>query len=73
LLECVCVYMSVYRYILLGIAGYYSSLYCLYMELKKNDTNNLFIKQKYSQRHRKQSYGNQRGRGGGKDKLGVWD
>ena len=43
------------------------------MEIKKNDTNNLFIKQKYSQRHRKQSYGNQRGRGGGKDKLGVWD
>ena len=29
------------------------------MELKKNDTNNLFIKQKYSQRHRKQTYGNQ--------------
>ena len=42
------------------------------MELKKNDTNNLFIKQKYSQRHRKQTYGYQKEKMG-RGKLGVWD
>ena len=35
---------------------------------------NLFTKQKETHRHRKQTYGYQRGRGGGqRDKLGVWD
>ena len=32
---------------------------------------NLFMKQKQTQRHRKQTYGYPRGREG--DKLGVWD
>ena len=32
----------------------------------------LFIKQKQTHRHRKQTYGYQRG-WGGVDKLGVWD
>ena len=34
---------------------------------------NLFTKQKQTHRHRKQTYGYQRGRGWGRDKLGVWD
>ena len=36
---------------------------------------NLFTKQKQTHRHRKQTYGYQRGKvgGGGMDKLGVWD
>ena len=33
---------------------------------------NLITKQKRTPRHRKQTYGFQRGKGGG-DKLGVWD
>ena len=33
----------------------------------------LFIKQKQTHRLRKQTYGYQRGKGGGRDKLGVWD
>ena len=33
---------------------------------------NLFIKQKPTHRHRKQTYVSQRGKGG-RDKLGVWD
>ena len=33
---------------------------------------NLFTKQIYTHRHRKQTYGYQRGKGG-RDKLGVWD
>ena len=33
---------------------------------------NLLTKQKQTHRHRKQTYGYQRGRGG-KDKLGVWN
>ena len=33
---------------------------------------NLFIKQKETYRHRKQTYGYQRGEGE-RDKLGVWD
>ena len=37
--------------------------------LKKMIQMNLFTKQKHSHRHRKQTYGYQRGR----DKLGVWD
>ena len=34
---------------------------------------NLFTKQKQTHRHRKQTYGYQVGKGGGRDKLGVWD
>ena len=34
---------------------------------------NLFIKQKQTYRHRKQTYGYQRGKAEGRDKLGVWD
>ena len=34
---------------------------------------NLFTKQKQIHRLRKQTYGYQRGKGGGMDKLGVWD
>ena len=33
---------------------------------------NLFTKQKQTHRHRKQTYGHQRGKGG-VDKLEVWD
>ena len=33
----------------------------------------LFIKQKWTHRHRKQIYGYLRGKGVGRDKLGVWD
>ena len=34
---------------------------------------NLFMKQKETHRHRKQTYGYQRGKWqGGRDKLGVW-
>ena len=33
----------------------------------------LFTKQKWTRRHRKQTYGYQRGRGWGRDKLGGWD
>ena len=34
---------------------------------------NIFMKQKHTHRHRKQTYGYQRGNGVGKDKLGDWD
>ena len=34
---------------------------------------NLFTKEKQTHRHRKQTYGYQRGKGWGRDKLGVWD
>ena len=40
------------------------------MKSKKNDTKD--TKQKQTHRHRKQTYGYQRGKGG-RDKLGVWD
>ena len=33
---------------------------------------NLFTKQKQTHRHRKQTYGYQRGKRAGEDKLGVW-
>ena len=33
----------------------------------------LFTKQKQTHRHRKQTYGYQRGKGVGRDKLGVWE
>ena len=34
---------------------------------------NLFTKQKQTHRLQKQTYGYQRGKVGGRDKLGVWD
>ena len=34
---------------------------------------NLFMKQKQTHSHRKQTYGYQRGKVEGRDKLGVWD
>ena len=34
---------------------------------------NLFTNQKQTHRHRKQTYGYQRVRGGERDKWGVWD
>ena len=34
---------------------------------------NLFTEQKQANRHRKQTYGYQRGNVEGRDKLGVWD
>ena len=34
---------------------------------------NQYTKQKQTHRSRKQTYGYQRGKGGGKDKLGFWD
>ena len=34
---------------------------------------NLFAKQKQTHRHRKQTYGYQKGKGVGRDKLGSWD
>ena len=34
---------------------------------------NLFTKQKQTYRIRKQIYGYQRGKVGGRDKLGIWD
>ena len=40
-----------------------------YMKSKKM---NLFTKQKQTHRHRKQTYGYQRGKGG-REKLGAWD
>ena len=39
----------------------------------KNDTNELIYKAEQTHRHRKQSYGYQRGKGAGRDKLGTWD
>ena len=47
--------------------------YRFHMESKKMMQMNLFTKQKQTHRHRKQTYGYQRGKMGGKDKLGVWD
>ena len=46
--------------------------YHLYVESKKMIQMNLFTKQKYTHRHRKQTHGYQRG-GRERDKLGVWD
>ena len=44
--------------------------YCLYVESKMN----LFTQQKETHRHRKQTYGDHRGKQGmGRDKLGYWD
>ena len=44
--------------------------YCLYVESKMN----LFTQQKETHRHRKQTYGDHRGKQGrGRDKLGCWD
>ena len=46
--------------------------YCLYVETKKCDTNEL-TKQKQIHRIRKRTYGYQRGKVTERDKLGVWD
>ena len=43
------------------------------VESKKMIQMNLFIKQQQAHRYRKQIYGYQRGKGRGRDKLGVWD
>ena len=44
--------------------------YCLYVESKMN----LFTQHKETHRHRKQNYGDHRGKQGrGRDKLGCWD
>ena len=40
---------------------------------KKKIQMDLFAEQKQTYRHRKQTYGYQRGKGRGRDKLGVWD
>ena len=40
---------------------------------KKMIPMNLFTKQKQTHRHRKQTYGYQKGKVGGRHKLGVWD
>ena len=49
--------------------------YHLYVESKKKKTKhtNLFTKQKETHRHSKQTYGYQRGKRWGRDKLGGWD
>ena len=39
----------------------------------KNNINEPIYKTKQTHRHRKQIYGYQRGKGSGRDKLGVWD
>ena len=41
--------------------------------LKKMIQRNLFTKQKQTHRLRKQTYGSQRGKWWGRDKLGAWD
>ena len=43
------------------------------METKRKIQMNLFPKHKVTHGHRKQIYGYQRGKAGGKDKLGIWD
>ena len=45
----------------------------LICRIQKRIQMNLYTKQKQTHRHRKQTYGYQRGKGGGRDKLGVWD
>ena len=42
-------------------------------ESKKMIQMNLFTKQKQTHRLQKQTYGQQRGKVGGRDKLGVWE
>ena len=49
-------------------------MYHLYVESKKNNTNELIYKTENKLRHRKQTYGYQKGKGArGRDKLRVWD
>ena len=43
------------------------------MESNKNDKKNLFTKQKQTQKFQNQTYGYQRGKHGGRDKLGGLD
>ena len=47
--------------------------YHVHVESKKYIQMNLFMKQKQTHRHRKQTYGYQRGKAGGRDKLVVWN
>ena len=47
------------------------NIYRLYVESKMIQMN-LFTKQTWTHRLRKQTYGHQRGKVGGKDKLGAW-
>ena len=43
------------------------------MWIQKYDTNNLYVKEKQTHRHRKQTYSYQRRKQGwGRDGLGVW-
>ena len=44
-----------------------------YMWNLKYDTNELIYKTETDSQIQKTTYGNQRGSGGGSDKLGVWD
>ena len=45
-----------------------------YVEFERKMTQmNLFIKQKQTHRHRKQTYGYPRGKSSQRDKLGVWE
>ena len=46
--------------------------YHLFMESKKIVQTNLHTKQKQTHRHRKESFGYQRGREMERDKLGIW-
>ena len=48
-------------------------IYHLYVESSRMVQMNLFTKQKQTHRLRKQTYGYQRGKVQGRDKLGVWD
>ena len=41
--------------------------------LKKMMQVNLFTKQKQTHRHRRQTYGYQRGKGVGRNKLEIWE
>ena len=43
-----------------------------YLKKKKIQTS-LFTEQKQTQRHTKQTYNYQKGKGGRRDKLGAWD
>ena len=51
----------------------YHMISLIYEIFKKMIRTNLFTKQKQTHRLRKQTYGYQRGKVGGRDKLGVWD
>ena len=54
-----------------SVTDIYTYVY-ICMESKKMIQMNLLTKQKWTHRHRKQTYGYQRGKVG-RDKLGAWD